>query len=74
MTNKYNPKTGVMTYDCDQPGCRVNYEARAHSFKDAWRDAQSAGWVYVPVFEMGISKPQHFCPRHAAQFDKPRGG
>lgn len=68
MTSRYDRKTNVLTFDCDQPGCHRNFETESGSFKDGWREAQSEGWAYVPHYPDGVSEARHFCPEHAKQF------
>jgi len=74
VTSKFDKKTSVHTFDCDQPGCHKNYEGKALEFRYAWRQATSEGWAYVPGYDGGVSIARHYCPEHAKQFDQPRRG
>jgi hypothetical protein len=75
VTSRYNYKTNMFTVDCDQPGCHVNHECEAGSFRSGWLVARSAGWAYLASYDQGnIKVDKHFCPAHAEQFDRPRGG
>jgi len=68
MTSKYDKNSNSMMFDCDKAGCRVNFQSESGQFKDGWREARAHGWVYVPEYEGGVSRPRHYCPEHAKQF------
>lgn len=74
MSSEYDRKTRIHTFNCDEKGCHRNYEGASDEFKQAWREARDAGWVYVPQYVDNISRAAHYCPFHAAKFETFNGG
>ena len=74
MSSQFNRKDNYYTFSCDEPGCHANYETETGEFRSGWKRAQAEGWAYVPKYEDGVGRACHYCPEHAKQFDRPRGG
>lgn len=75
MSSKHDRKTEVTTFSCDKPGCHKNFEGEPGSFGDAWRAARAHGWIHMKDYGRGnIGESRHYCPDHAEDFEKPRGG
>lgn len=53
-------KSGVITFCCDQRGCRKNFESGEDEFRAAWADAREHGWVNA----QGATGWKHYCPQH----------
>jgi hypothetical protein len=54
-------KLGTFSFNCDQRGCRANFEAdhETTDFRAAWAEAKAAGWVNTH----GRFGWEHACPR-----------
>lgn len=53
-------KEGITRFNCDQKGCKKNYESD-EEFRAAWVEANDSGWVNS---HSGANGWRHYCPDH----------
>lgn len=59
---------GILHFNCDEPGCRKNFECQPGEFRSGWKEARDAGWGGRPVYEGNISTWKHACPEHEKRY------